>query len=269
VIALVARAFFRRGLQEALSYRTAFALQLIGAAVSLAAFYYFARFVDAASPAQLGGVRGGYLGYGLVGLVTLNLQQAAISAYPYVVREAQLAGTLEALLATPTPGWVVLLCAPVFRFATALGWAAALVLAGVLFCGVRFAGANVPALLVCAPLALLSFAALGCCGAALTMLLRRSDPISFAVGGASVLAGGVFYPRQVLPGWLQRVGSALPITPTLELVRRAALEGAGLRALGSPLVALGLFGAVTAPLGLLAFSWALRRTRRDGSLSHY
>ena len=47
----VAAAFFRRGVQEALSYRVAFALQLLLAVVSLLAFYYLARFVDSGSPA--------------------------------------------------------------------------------------------------------------------------------------------------------------------------------------------------------------------------
>jgi ABC-2 type transport system permease protein len=266
---LVARAFFRRGLQEALSYRVAFAMQLVGAAVSLAAFFYFARFVDSAAPALLGAYRGDYLSYGLVGLVILNLQHAAVSAYPQVVREAQLAGTLEAMLATPTPGWVVLLCAPIYRFASALAWAVALMLAGVLLFGVRLSAADIPALLVSVPLALVAFASLGFLGAAVTMLLRRPDPLSLVLGGVSVLAGGVFYPTQVLPGWLQQASVVLPITHALELVRRAAFLGAGLGELGPALVGLGIFCAVAAPVGLLAFSSALRRTRRDGSLSHY
>jgi ABC-2 type transport system permease protein len=269
VIPLVARAFFRRGLQEALSYRASFVLQLFGAALSLAAFFYFARFVDAAAPTLLRGQGGDYLSYGLVGLVALNLQHAMISAYPQVVREAQLAGTLEALLATPTPAWVVLLCAPIYRVASALTSAAVLLVAGALLFGVRFGGANGAALLVCVPLSLVSFAALGLIGASLTMLMRRPDPLSLMIGGVSVLASGVFYPTAMLPPWLQRVGAVLPMTHALALVRRATFAGAGLRTLGPALLGLGIFCAVALPAGLLGFTWALRRTRRDGSLSHY
>ena len=45
--------------------------------------------------------------------------------------------------------------------------------------------------------------------------------------------------------------------------------GATVSELAAPLIGLGLFSAASVPLGLLFFSWTLRRARRDGSLTHY
>ena len=55
----------------------------------------------------------------------------------------------------------------------------------------------------------------------------------------------------------------------MEWLRRGVFGGATLGPLGRPLLALGIFAGVVSPLGLLSFVWAVRRARRDGSLSHY
>jgi len=52
-------------------------------------------------------------------------------------------------------------------------------------------------------------------------------------------------------------------------MRLALLQGAGFDQLRRDLLALGLFCVVLLPLGLFAFSWAVRLARRDGSLTHY
>jgi len=265
----VARAFFRRGLQEALSYRVAFGLRLIAMAFSLASFFFLARFINMGHSPLLARYGGDYLSFGLVGMVLLNLQHTAVSAYPQSIRVAQVAGTLEAMLATPTPSWMVLVCSPLYRFISAFLWAAIYLVAGSLFFGVRLEQANLSALALAVPLTVVAFASLGFFGAALTMLLRRTDPISPALGGLSALLGGVFYPTSVLPGWLQEVGRALPITNALEMIRRAVFAHATLGELARPLGGLALFCAVSVPTGLLLFAWTLRRTRRDGSLTHF
>jgi len=269
MIGTVARAFFRRGLQEALSYRAAFGLRLVAMAFSLASFFFLARFIDMGNSPLLARYGGNYLSFGLVGMVLLNLQHTAVSAYPQSIRAAQVAGTLEAMLATPTPSWMVLVCSPLYRFASAFLWATVYLVVGGVFFGVRFDNANLPGVLVALPLTVVSFASLGFFGAAMTMLLRRTDPISPALGGLSALLGGVFYPTSVLPAWLQTVGRALPITHSLEMIRRAVFTGAALGQLAAPLAGLALFCAVTVPSGLLFFGWTLRRTQRDGSLTHF
>lgn len=265
----VGAAFIRRGWQEAVSYRSGFLLRLVGLATTLAAMVFFSRFVDAEGsglPARYGR---GYLGFGLVGLVLLNLQQTIVSAYPTTIRAAQLAGTLEALLATPTPSWVVLLCSPLYGILAAFGGAIVTLALGALTLGTGPTRAGWPLLLVGLALAPLAFAGLGFCSATLTMLLRRSDPLSFFLGGTSALAGGVFYPTVVLPGWLRAIGELLPLTHALELVRCAAFGTVDGRGALRALIGLALTGAIAVPIGLTGFVWAVRRARQDGSLSHY
>jgi ABC-2 type transport system permease protein len=81
--------------------------------------------------------------------------------------------------------------------------------------------------------------------------------------------GGVYYPVNVLPSWLNVIGQLLPLTHALELLRRSLLNGEGFAQLGGELAILAGLTLVLLPLGLLACQLAIRVARTDGSLSHY
>ena len=72
-----------------------------------------------------------------------------------------------------------------------------------------------------------------------------------------------------LPAWLQPASALLPITHALEAMRLAVLRGAGLADLWKPIGALAVFAAILLPIGVLAFSIAVRRAKRTGSLVQY
>ena len=262
-------AFLLRELREAASYKAAFVLQFGGLLLALAALYYLSRFVQAAANPRLAPYGADYLGFIVLGFVFTELQQVAVGAFSNRIRNAQLAGTLEAMLATPARPWQILLAAPVGDFLEALTRCTGYLLLASLAFGLRFHGAHVGAAVCAFLLGLAAFTGLGLLAAAATMYLRKGEPIGLLVSGLSILTAGVIYPTSVLPGWLRSVGGALPITHALEAVRRALLGGAGFAELAPTLLALGIFTVVLAPLGLMAFWAALHRARIDGSLTHY
>jgi len=73
----------------------------------------------------------------------------------------------------------------------------------------------------------------------------------------------------VLPGWLRAIGQLLPLTHVLLVMRGALLVGSGPVELRQSLIALLIFAGLLALIGVWTFSFALRRARMDGSLSHY
>jgi ABC-2 type transport system permease protein len=262
-------AFLVRELREAASYKAAFVLGFAGLLLALAALYYLSRFVQATGNPRLLPYGADYLGFIVLGFVLTELQQVAVGAFSNRVRSAQLAGTLEAMLATPARPWQILLAAPVGDFLEALTRSVGYLLLAVLAFGMRFHGAHLGAALAAFVLGMGSFAGLGLLSAAATMYLRKGEPIGLLVSGLSVLTAGVIYPTSILPVWLRRVGEALPVTHALEAVRRALLGGAGLAELAPTLATLAAFTLVLVPIGLSAFLLALRRARIDGSLTHY
>jgi len=80
---------------------------------------------------------------------------------------------------------------------------------------------------------------------------------------------GVFFPITILPGWLQKVSYFLPITYSLRAMRHALLQSYSFQALGFDILILALFSVVLLPFSIYAFKVAVRRAKKDGSLTHY
>jgi ABC-2 type transport system permease protein len=264
----VAWAFLRRGALEAMSYRAAFLLYAAGMALSMLSFYFLSRFVGVGRSPALGAYGGDYLAFGLVGVIGMDFLHTAAGACARRVREAQMAGTFEPMLATPTKESWVLLCLPAYEYVSSLLRACLWLGAGVVVFGARV-DLDPIGLTAALLLSLLAFGSLGLLAAAATMVLRKTDPISMFLGGLSLVFSGVFYPLAALPAWARPVSALLPATHALDALRGALLRGAGPSLLLRPLGWLALFSAVVGPAAVLAFLWALRRARTDGSLGQY
>lgn len=66
--------------------------------------------------------------------------------------------------------------------------------------------------------------------AGVTLLTAKHGAgINEGIAGAFYLFCGVVFPITVLPGWVQSIGLAIPITYWLEIVRRAILQGSGIQ----------------------------------------
>jgi ABC-2 type transport system permease protein len=265
----VLAAFIRRELAALGGYRTAFFLRLFGFALAAASLLFMSRFVGAAVNPHLAAYRGNYLGFAVIGFLGTEFQQVGVSGLAQRIRIAQMMGTLEAEVATPAAPWMVLGAPPVYEFAIASLRSAAYLVSAKLVLGLDLSRVNWASLLVAIPLIIAAFSGLGLLAAASTMLVRRTNPVSLAIGSLSFFLSGVMYPVSVLPGWLRAVGRILPLTHALAVLRGALLVGAGPGDLRDSFVALLIFAGLLAPIGAGLFAYALKRARVDGSLSHY
>jgi ABC-2 type transport system permease protein len=105
--------------------------------------------------------------------------------------------------------------------------------------------------------------------AAFLMTFKRGNPVNFFINAAATLFGGVYFPVEVLPESLQVISWVLPITYSLEAMRKTLLTGAGLQDVGFELVVLIGFSVVLVPIGLTAFRVAVSKARRDGTLGQF
>lgn len=264
--ARVAWAAFERDRKIAVSYRAGFILGTVGSVFStIGVFFLDAAFGGAADVDAYGG---SYFGFALVGIAFAELMGLGLSGIGSRVREGQMTGTLELMLLSPNRLGLLLLSSSLWAHVLALAtFAIYLVVAALL--GLRLDHVDVPMALASLVLAVLSFNALGLLAASFVIVLKQGNPVTWVVGSASVLLGGVFYPTSVLPDWLRAASQLLPLTHALELMRRSLLNGEGLATLGGPFLALLLLTAALLPAGLYACHLAVRIAQTDGSLSQY
>lgn len=262
-------AFVRKDFQTDISYRLAFAGQLVFVVFLVAAFYFLGRMFEGLAIPSLEPYGGDYFPFVLVGVAFSSYLGVAVRSFSDTIRSAQVVGTLEALLVTPTPVGQIVVMSSVYAFAaTSLRVVFTLAVGWLLF-GVDFGSANWPGAILVLMLTVFSFSFLGIFSASIVLAFKRADPSSWLVQGLSYLLGGVYYPVSVLPDWGQWLANVLPITHALEAMRKLLLLGTPLDEVAGSLLGLVVFSAVAGPLSIASFLLALRRVKREGSLSHF
>ena len=262
-------AFIKKDFQTDTSYRLAFLAQLVFVFFMTAAFYFFGRMFEGLTIESLQPYGGSYFPFVLVGVAFSSYLGVAIRSFADTIRQGQVLGTLEALLVTPTPVGQIIIMSSLYSFLATSLRVVLILAAGWLVFDVSFARANWLGGLAVLGLTIVSFSFLGILSASVVLAFKRADPSSWLVQGLSYLLGGVYYPVAVLPEWGQTLANLLPITHALEAMRKLLLLNASLSDVSGSILGLVIFTIVAGPLSIGAFLLALRRVKREGSLSHF
>jgi len=257
-------ALIRRDFLIQRSYRIAFVFDLFFTILNLLVAYFVSRTFAGVETASLGGAPS-YFDFAAVGLTLSAVVAATSTALAARVREEQLTGTLEALVAQPiTPTELAFGFAgfPI-SFAT-LRTAGYLLIAGTLL-GLDLSRANWPGFVLVLLLTATAFVGIGILAGALVLVVKRADALTGAILFTMSLVSGAAFPVSVLPGWLETVGRLSPMRSAFDGVR-AALFG---RDWHGDALFLAIFSAVGIPLAVFLFGKALAYGRRAGSLGQY
>ena len=260
--------FFVRDLRIANTYRSPFILEAIEALFAAAMFYYVAQFVDSPGLRQSLPQGNTYFAYSLVGFLFFDYLNAALDTFERSLQEARDGGTLESLLVTQVSLPVVLTGSALYPFVATTLRIAVYVAWGALLFGFPLRSTNWLSVAVVLIATLLAFSGLGIFSASYLLLFKRGNPARWFVVGVSSIVGGMLFPVSILPGWLQFVARLNPVTYALDAMRAALLDGANLFAIAKPLLVLLFFAAILLPASGVTFSWALRRTKMTGTLTH-
>lgn len=262
-------AFLRRDLRIETGYRWSFVLQILGVFPSVLMFFFLSRLFGDMAAGPLRAYGGTYFPFVLIGIAVQNYFTVAIGTYARSMRDAQLTGTLEAVLNTPVP-----LPAFIFGSAAYAFGLHSLRIGLYLAMGCALGGTILDlshVLWACAALALsiAAFSALGILSAAFILFVKRGDPLNWIFSMISWLLGGVYYPVTLLPEWLQRISALIPMTHSLEALRTLLLGKGGPSEICGNLLGLGLWAVIGLPAACGVLALALARARATGSLGHH
>ncbi|RLT24569.1 MAG: ABC transporter permease [Chloroflexi bacterium] len=214
------------------------------------------------------------IGFVVVGQAVFQIVGAALQGPTHaLLDDRERYRTIRYIFATPSSLLPVSVGRALVKAAIAGSSALIVIVSGVaLGMPLRGGGVDLPLLLVVVPLGLLSIVGIGVALGAVCVQLRN-DAWQYpeAVAGTVFLLCGAIFPLEVLPGPVQAIGAALPITWWIEGVRRALLGVASPGRLGTipteELVAILAVGTVViwaaAPR---LFTFAINRAREKGHL---
>ncbi len=262
-------AFLKRDFHTEISYRVGFLTSISGIFFRAFLFYFLALFVgDAVSP-LMQSYNGDYFAFVLIGIAFGSYFGVGLTGFARALRQSQTTGTLEAMLMTPTPVSLIIIGSAAWSYLFTTFRVIVYLLIGTLLLGLDLSQANVWGALVSLILSIVAFASIGIITASVIMVIKRGDPITAVFGNLANIIGGVFYPVEILPDWLQFLANLLPITYALRAMRLSLLTNATWQQLSPDLLVLLLFCLILFPISLFLFRYAVNRARADGSLAHY
>jgi ABC-2 type transport system permease protein len=265
----VARAFLKRDFSLNLSYRLSFLMQFAGIFISIALFYFLSQLFGTALVPQLEQYGGNYFSFVLIGLAFSGYVSLSLSSFAQSIREGQMMGTLEIVLLSPTRLSVILLSSSLWSYLLTTLRVVIYLVIGVLVFGANLSQANLITAVVVLVMSIASFSGIGILSAAIVLIVKKGDPIAWALGGFSSLLAGVYYPVTVLPNWLEPVSRFIPLTYALDAMRLAMLKGSSLYDVRLDILSLLGFTLVLTPLAFIVFQKALKRAKKEGSLVQY
>ena len=187
-------------------------------------------------------------------------------------------GTLEYTFMAPVARSVHLLGVSLFSLLNSILTSVIVLLGLIAFTNLNLRGANLLGVMVVLVVSTLAFVGLGLFAAVFpVMSAERGAEATHIFQGSLLLVSGVYYPIDVLPGWMQPLSAISPATYTLSACRKLfgvgnaastpeLLAGAPLSAVTHELLILALMGAILLPLGLMTFVRVEAWAKRTGKL---
>jgi ABC-2 type transport system permease protein len=287
--------FVTKDLMLVASYRFATALALIEVASGLLIYFFIDRLFGQEVVGHLRPYGVGYFAYVLLGLALFSFMGTGLSGLAAQVNWEQAMGTLEAILASPLRPATFAVGLSLSGVLYACGEMAGYLLLGAVVLGAPMGNANLLSVAVILLLAVVSFNSLGLLAASVIVVFKRGNPIAWMFQGVAGLLGGVYFPVEVLPDWLQALSALMvagllggvyfpvevlpdwlqalsaliPVTYAVRGLQLAVYQGASLPSLWGEILPLAFLATILLPLGLASFAAAIRRAKRDGTLAHY
>lgn len=259
------QAVVRRDAEIYFSYRFRALSQVLVALFSVTLFYYVSRLVGGrrfATPDD-------YFAFVVVGLVVLHALTATLTILPNSLRTDLVAGTFERVAVSPLGPAAAIASMTVFPMVVALATGVVTLLIARLVFGLELSG---PLAILAAPaavLALLAFLPFALLVASLVLVSKQAGNIGGLVVVGLSLAGGVYYPPELMPGWIRWVTEVQPFTPALEVLRHLLIGSPTTSGTSVETLRLAGFAAVATPISYWVLTRAVRLCRIRGTLLEY
>ena len=259
---------YQEGLYAAVELQVRLFLRMFFMLFNILTYYFIAKLVGDGAAKYLEPYGGDYFSFVLIGMAFSGYLMISLRSFSESLRDEQMMGTLEAMLVTPTKTSAIIGLSSLWNFIFASFRVLLYLVIGILL-GVDMTQANIGGALLILILTIICFSSIGILSASFIMVFKRGDPINMFLMGTSELFGGVLFPIEVFPGWLQNVSHVLPITYSVNGMRHALLQGYSIGELAPELLMLVLFSVLLLPLSLFVFDRAVQRVKAEGGLIQY
>ncbi|MBA2715064.1 MAG: ABC transporter permease [Rubrobacteraceae bacterium] len=209
----------------------------------------------------------GYMTFLLIGALIWSYLSMIFDILSETVQWERWEGTIEYTFMSPTSRVTHLLGMGVYAIVYGIIRTALVLGVAMLAFDLDLSNANYLAALIVLAVCSISLVGFGVVAAVMPLLSpEKGQQVTYIVSALLLLVSGVYYPVNVLPGWMQSLATVSPVTYGLRGSRAALRHGAGIAQLWDTIWPLLIMGVVFVPLGLYIFHLGELYAKRTGKL---
>ena len=209
----------------------------------------------------------GYMTFLLIGALIWSYLSMIFDILSETVQWERWEGTIEYTFMSPTSRVTHLLGMGVYAIVYGIIRTVLVLGVAMLAFDLDLGNANYLAALVVLAVCSISLVGFGVVAAVMPLLSpEKGQQVTYIVSALLLLVSGVYYPVDVLPGWMQSLATISPVTYGLEGSRAALQDGAGIAQLWGTIWPLLVMGVIFVPLGLYIFHLGELYAKRTGKL---
>ncbi|MFB6470710.1 MAG: ABC transporter permease [Vulcanisaeta sp. AZ3] len=208
-----------------------------------------------------------YTAFMVIGIAFQGYFSASVVTLAGRIRNEELIGTLEYLVASPLGPMSLMMYNTVWGLVINSISAILVLLIG-LGLGVYY-HANLISTIILLILYLASIIGLNLIAGSVVLIVKQGNPVALFTSVASNLLGGVVFPVSMLPTWLRYVSYAISLTWALDGLRSSMLNSYGIQQLMPYVWPLLILTIAYLTIGIALTKYAFTRILRQGSVHMY
>ncbi|MBC8481487.1 MAG: ABC transporter permease [Planctomycetes bacterium] len=263
-------AFIKKDFKIAVSYKLQFCFQFLQIFFSVTVIFFIGRMLGYSDDSMIFRKYGcDYFSFAFVGLAVNSYLKAGLVNMTNDIRQTMNQGILEAMFATPTGYWWLLMCSSIWQFIFETFRVTCYFLVAIFIFNLELSNANWSSALLILLLTVPVFLMLGLISCSILVVVKRGDPINWIFSSAGAILAGTMFPVSVLPLWLQKVSVFLPLTHSLEALRLCIFKNAAFSQVADHAFYLFLFMIFLAPSAFFINKYCMKIAKKKGAFSTF
>ena len=196
-----------------------------------------------------------FMAPGIMAMVVTMAVMTGLAAS--ISREKEL-GMLDGILAAPISRLSIVLGKTFSQIVRGLLQGGLVLILAIVLFDVAVYG-SIPLIFLILVLGIFSFVGLGVLISSISTEQETAMTIMMTIQFPMIFLSGAFFPIQQMPGFLQLLSQAIPLTHTIQALRQVVVLGAGISSVTTELAILACFGAVMLVVAIPLFNRAVTR----------
>ena len=261
----------KKDFKIAISYKLQFAFSIISIFITIYTCSLVSKLIDSGSTIHLNDYGNSYLFFLIFGVISAEISLNLIINPARSVREMQLTGVFEELIASGRPIYQIAISTfmypllwLIFKISIYVVFSAFIFELDIYFLNLSFIT------LYASFIFAIGMIGIGLVSISMIILVKSSDIVGNIYLSLSALFGGVAYPISVLPNFLQKFSEILPTKHYLEIFRKDAQNNSvNIEDFYQEAFTLTILSIVLICISIYVLNFAIKVAKKNGSLLYY